>query len=123
MYACIVKMGADFSKECAGEGIGHLLFAIRSHHLLWRRLVLPCSMFPRQIFARHTVPVEVVRIAQVPRAAIFVVPTNVPVMRGQRTGRRAHDGGTLRGLGCLQTLKEAAKTMYEARIWKEVRQR
>src|SRR5215213_7747964 len=35
-------------------------------------------------------------------------------MRGQRTGRRAHDGGTLRGLGCLQTSKEAAKTMYRS---------
>src|SRR5215210_4860608 len=36
-------------------------------------------------------------------------------MRGQRTGRRAHDGGTLRGLGCLQTSKEAAKTMYRSK--------
>src|SRR5215203_4814055 len=35
-------------------------------------------------------------------------------MRGQRTGRRAHDGGTLRALGCLQTSKEAEKTMYRS---------
>src|SRR5215211_5412838 len=35
-------------------------------------------------------------------------------MTGQRTGHRAHDGGTLRGLGCLQTSNEAAKTMYRS---------
>src|SRR5215211_9378847 len=35
-------------------------------------------------------------------------------MTGQRTGHRAHDGGTLRGLGCLQTSKEASKTMYQS---------
>src|SRR5215218_10720861 len=47
-----------------------------------------------------------------PRAANFVVPTNVPVMTGQRTGRLAHDSGTPRGLGCLQTWKGEVKTMY-----------
>src|SRR5215218_7552169 len=36
-------------------------------------------------------------------------------MMGQRTGHRAHDGGTLRGLGYLQTSKEAAKTMYRSK--------
>src|SRR5918997_375789 len=36
-------------------------------------------------------------------------------MMGQKTEHRAHDGGTLRGLGCLQTSKEAAKTMYRSK--------
>src|SRR5919112_2766868 len=45
-----------------------------------------------------------------PRAANFVVPSNVPVTAGQSTGRRAHDSGTPRGLGCLQTSKGAVKT-------------
>src|SRR5215207_7851566 len=47
-----------------------------------------------------------------PRAANFVVPTYVPLMTGQRTGRRDHDSGTPRGLGCLQTWKGEVKTMY-----------
>src|SRR5215208_2095778 len=47
-----------------------------------------------------------------PRAANFVVPTYVPVMTGQRTGRRDHDSGTPRELGCLQTWKGEVKTMY-----------
>src|SRR5215217_6245000 len=33
-------------------------------------------------------------------------------MTGQRTGRLAHDSGTPRGLGCLQTWKGEVKTMY-----------
>src|SRR5215203_40338 len=49
-----------------------------------------------------------------PVAANLIVPSDVPVMTGQRTGHRAHDGGTLRGLGCLQTSKVAAKTMYRS---------
>src|SRR5215208_6454012 len=47
-----------------------------------------------------------------PRAANFVVPSDVPVMTGQRTGRRDHDSGTPRELGCLQTWKGEVKTMY-----------
>src|SRR5215203_604521 len=47
-----------------------------------------------------------------PRAANFVVPTYVPLMTGQRTGRRDHDSGTPRELGCLQTWKGEVKTMY-----------
>ena len=33
-------------------------------------------------------------------------------MTGQRTGRRDHDSGTPRELGCLQTWKGEVKTMY-----------
>src|ERR671911_2138776 len=40
-----------------------------------------------------------------------VVLSKVPVTAGQSTGRRAHDSGTQRGLGCLQTWKGEVKTM------------
>jgi hypothetical protein len=34
MYACDVKLAADFLAGCAGKEIGHLLFATHPHRLL-----------------------------------------------------------------------------------------
>jgi hypothetical protein len=67
MYACTRETGGGFFEGVCPPSNATANFRDPPPPSLERRLVLPCSKFSGQVFARHTITVsiEVMRIAQV----------------------------------------------------------